>query len=517
MRQKSSIQSRLYKKHSDVACIMLGKMSPALQRQFENYPPQNMLAELQKMFEKPPAVEIYDLVDALHSCNSPSKNPSLNKDFGDFVRNFNMHCVGKTVTELHALHQACSPWPRCWALEGGLPSLYRRVRANKKRLSRCLQFQNLTSPYTPQQNGVSERRNRTLLDMMRSMFNLTTLQLSFWDYALESAVCILNMVPTKKVDKTPYEIWLGKALNLSYLKVWGCEVYGDFLERDLISQEFSGRDYDLEDDHMDTLPSENTSEIPVELESLGSLSELIPVRRSERTKRAPNRLCLNMEVEDDEDLGEAAYILGIKIYRDRSLRLIGLNQSAYIDKILKKFSMQNSKKGFIPMEVKHDLSNEMYASSDEEKAYMKKVPYASAVGSIMYAIRIQKLDVKVFYVNPGNAIKMIRSLRRVMSLSSMKEQSMSDAFNKIIYLYVCDNSAAIIFANEPGVMKGARHFLRRYHYVREQVESGEIKMIKVYTDKNLADSFTKALPKGKVNEHANGIGLRLASSFMHIL
>ncbi|GKF52450.1 retrotransposon protein, putative, ty1-copia subclass, partial [Tanacetum coccineum] len=73
-----------------------------------------------------------------------------------------------------------------------------------------------------------------------------------------------------------------------------------------------------------------------------------------------------------KDLGEAAYILGIKIYRDRSLRLIGLNQSAYIDKILKKFSMQNSKKGFIPMEVKHDLRNEMCASSDEEKAYMKK-------------------------------------------------------------------------------------------------------------------------------------------------
>ncbi|GKC17259.1 retrotransposon protein, putative, ty1-copia subclass [Tanacetum coccineum] len=70
----------------------------------------------------------------------------------------------------------------------------------------------------------------------------------------------------------------------------------------------AGRDYDLEDDHMDTLPSENTSEIPVEPESLGSPSELIPVRRSERTKRAPNRLCLNMEVEDDEvgDLGEPA-------------------------------------------------------------------------------------------------------------------------------------------------------------------------------------------------------------------
>nr|GEV43926.1 retrotransposon protein, putative, Ty1-copia subclass [Tanacetum cinerariifolium] len=85
-------------------------------------------------------------------------------------------------------------------------------------------------------------------------------------------------------------------------------MYGNFLERDLISQKFSGRDNDLEDDHMDTLPSENTSEIPVESESLGSLTKLILVRRSKRTTRAPNRLCLNIEVEDDEvgDLGEPA-------------------------------------------------------------------------------------------------------------------------------------------------------------------------------------------------------------------
>ena len=50
-----------------------------------------------------------------------------------------------------------------------------------------------------------------------------------------------------------------------------------------------------------------------------------------------------------KDLGEAVYILGIKIYRDRSNRLIGLSQSTYIDKVLNRFSMQDSKKGFLPM------------------------------------------------------------------------------------------------------------------------------------------------------------------------
>ncbi|GJZ76088.1 zinc finger, CCHC-type containing protein [Tanacetum coccineum] len=81
----------------------------------------------------------------------------------------------------------------------------------------------LTPPYTPQHNGVSERRNRTLLDMVRSMMNLTTLPKSFWGYALETAARILNIVPTKKVDRKPYEIWHGKSPKFSYLRVWGYE------------------------------------------------------------------------------------------------------------------------------------------------------------------------------------------------------------------------------------------------------------------------------------------------------
>jgi hypothetical protein len=55
-----------------------------------------------------------------------------------------------------------------------------------------------------------------------------------------------------------------------------------------------------------------------------------------------------------KDLGEVAYILGIKIYRDRSKMLIVLSEDAYIDKILNRFNMQDSKKGFLPMS--HDIT-----------------------------------------------------------------------------------------------------------------------------------------------------------------
>nr|GEX03208.1 hypothetical protein [Tanacetum cinerariifolium] len=414
------------------------------------------------------------------------------------------------------------------------------------------------------------------LNMARSMFNLTTLPLSFWDYALESAVRILNMVPTKKgceayvkrdsVDKL-HQRSVKRIFKRYPKETMGYYFYfspenkvivarcGNFLERDLISQKFNGRDNDLEDDHMDTLPSENTSEIPVvESESLGSPQELIPVRRSERTTRAPNRLCLNTDVEDDEvgdlgepanykavmldliiairiliaitsyydyeiwqmdvktaflngrldediymeqpkgyvdpkypnrvcklqrsiyglkqasrqwnkrfdeeikkfgfiqnrdepcvyrkasgsdvvflilyvddslimgnniprlkevkdylgkcfstkDLREAAYILGIKIYRDRSRRLIGLSQSAYIDKILKKYNMHNSKKGSI-----------MYAI----RCTKPDVAFAQNLVTCMEGNQIQNLMLHVSVMRPGNVIKMIQSLRRVMSLS----------------------------------------------------------------------------------------------------
>ncbi|GJS78066.1 zinc finger, CCHC-type containing protein [Tanacetum coccineum] len=80
-----------------------------------------------------------------------------------------------------------------------------------------------TPPYTPQHNGVLERRNRTLLDMVCSMMSQTTLPKSFWDYVVETVARILNMIPTKKVEKIPYKVWHGQALKLSYLKVWGCE------------------------------------------------------------------------------------------------------------------------------------------------------------------------------------------------------------------------------------------------------------------------------------------------------
>ena len=94
-----------------------------------------------------------------------------------------------------------------------------------------------------------------------------------------------------------------------------------------------------------------------------------------------------------KDLGEAAYILGIKSYRDRSRRLIGLSQSTYLDKVLKKFKMDQSKKGFLPMLKGVKLSQTQCPTTAEDREKMKDVPYASTIGSIMYAMLCTRPDV----------------------------------------------------------------------------------------------------------------------------
>ncbi|KAJ9540464.1 hypothetical protein OSB04_026970 [Centaurea solstitialis] len=474
-------------------------------------------------------------------------------------------------------------------------------------LTECGIVSQLTPPYTPQMNGVSERRNRTLLDMVRSMMCRSTLPMSFWGHALETAAHILNRAPTKSVEKTPYELWKGKKPNISFLRIWGCEVYvkrptseklkpksdkcffvgyprttvgyyfynpeenkvfvarnGKFLEEKFLSSGNTRKDVDLR-----VVDEENTTPIvepEIQHENVEPQSEPIEevqtqdLRRSSRVRQEPNRYlgflvsqdsgdlnestsygeamsgseseqwqeAMKAEMQsmydnqvweltdlpqhsravgrkwvfkkktdmdgnvhtfkarlvakgftqthedaymeqpegfidpknpnkvckllkfiyglkqasrswnlhfderikefgftksefepcvytkfsgsivtflvlyvddillignDMKDLGEAAYILGIKIYRNRSKRLIGLSQSTYIDKILKKFRMDESKKGFIPMQHGIVLSKTQCPVSSQDQDKMRSVPYASAIGSIMYAMLCTRPDV----------------------------------------------------------------------------------------------------------------------------
>ena len=129
-----------------------------------------------------------------------------------------------------------------------------------------------------------------------------------------------------------------------------------------------------------------------------------------------------------KDLGEAAYILGIKIYTDRSRRLLTLSQSTYLKKVLKRFKMEDSKRGLLPSHKGDRLSKAQCPATAIEREEMAGIPYASAIGSIMYAMLSTRPDVALalslvsrFQANPGRkhwiAVKnILKYLRRTKDM-----------------------------------------------------------------------------------------------------
>ncbi|GJS34724.1 retrotransposon protein, putative, ty1-copia subclass [Tanacetum coccineum] len=157
----------IYDAHNEVACLMLGSMTPKLHRQFKNSSHYDMIQEIKSMFEKQAGVERFDLIQTFHACKQEEgKSVSsyvlkmkgyveqlerlgyvlpqdisvglilngLTGDFASFVRNYNMHNIGKTIGELHALlikYEKGLPkkaaTPQVLAIQGG-----RIQKSNKK-------------------------------------------------------------------------------------------------------------------------------------------------------------------------------------------------------------------------------------------------------------------------------------------------------------------------------------------------------------------------------------------------
>ena len=73
--------------------------------------------------------------------------------------------------------------------------------------------------------------------------------------------------------------------------------------------------------------------------------------------------------------------------------MLGLSQAGYIDKVLERFSMQNSKKGLLPFRHGVPLSNDQRPKTFEEENMMRQIPYAFAGGSLMYVMLCTRLDI----------------------------------------------------------------------------------------------------------------------------
>ncbi|GKC46286.1 hypothetical protein Tco_1064008 [Tanacetum coccineum] len=158
-----------------------------------------------------------------------------------------------------------------------------------------------------------------------------------------------------------------------------------------------------------------------------------------------------------KDLGAVAYILGINIIRDRSKRLIALSQSAYLEKTLKKCRMENSKNGYTLIIEKPDYSKSQGAKTPSEVQRMRRVLYASAIGSIMYAKSAKQSTTAMYSTEAEYIVVAEASMEAVSMRKFIDELGSVMPSNKRPMEMLCDNEPAIAIANDPGILKGARY------------------------------------------------------------
>ncbi|GJW53454.1 hypothetical protein Tco_0097539 [Tanacetum coccineum] len=179
------------------------------------------------------------------------------------------------------------------------------------------------------------------------------------------------------------------------------------------------------------------------------------------------------------------------------------------------------------MQKKLKLSKSDGASTPTEKRCMSNVPYASAIGSIMYAVRCTRPDVAFaqnitirFQQNPGelhwttvkNILKYLWNTKDMFLVYGGVVLLIGKAQSRVflqLHLQTLKN-----MPKDHGVTKGAPHFRAKVHYLQETIKLGDVRIEKVDTNDNLADPFTKALAFPKHSELTRKIGLIPASSLM---
>nr|GEV69328.1 putative retrotransposon protein [Tanacetum cinerariifolium] len=445
----------------------------------------------------------------------------LRKEYDGFVQNYNMHNMGKTVNELHAmlkLHEKTLPKNNAPALNAiradkvqkgnkhkkSQSQLAARGHNHRKRKNKQAYAPKLKIPPPPKKEDPAKdsichecgetghwKRNcpQYLVELLKKKKNAASgaggldTSINYEEDDLEIDEPQSDIVPIRRSTRTRHapdrmclyidaeenelgdlgepanykaalldpEILIATAAYYVY-EIWQMDVKTTFLNGYLneevymeqpegfVNLKYPNRKFGFTQNRDEAcvylnVSGSNITFLILYIDDILIMGNNIPMLQSVKTYLGR---CFSMK-----DLGEASYILGIKIYRDRSRQLIGLCQSAYIEKILKRFCMENSKRKSIPMQEKLKLSKSQGASTPAELKRMQNVPYALAVGSIMYAVR-----------------KFISGLGVVPIIEEP------------ISMY-CDNTGAIAIANEFGITKGARHFRAKVHYLQEVIKYGD--------------------------------------------
>nr|GEV61363.1 hypothetical protein [Tanacetum cinerariifolium] len=387
---------------------------------------------------------------------------------------------------------------------------------------------------------------------------------SFWDYALETAARILNMVPTKKVDKTSYEIWHGQAPKLSYLKVCGCK---ELVKRDTLTKPnkldprsvrciFVG--YPNETMRYSLyIPSENkvfvarnaeffendlidlkAIELPPNARTVGSKwlfrkkTDIDGAIYVFKARLVAKGFTQTYEVDYEETFSPVADIRAIRIliaiatYYNYEIWQMNV-KTAFLNGHLSEEVYMEQPDGFVnPKYHNHNPGEEHWTAVKNILKYLRNtkdmflvyggnmkreliVSCYNDAGYLTDADDLKSHTGYVFVLNGG----VVNWKKAVWIHKFISGLGIVPTIKEPISMY-CDNTGAITIVKYDGVTKGARHFRAKVQYLRETIKLGDVKIEKVDIDDNLADPFTKALAFPKHSELTRSIGMLPASSFM---
>ncbi|KAJ9557700.1 LOW QUALITY PROTEIN: hypothetical protein OSB04_012314 [Centaurea solstitialis] len=398
--------------------------------------------------------------------------------------------------------------------------------------------QNFSSVRTPQQNGVAERRNRTLIEAARSMLSEANLATQFWAEAVNTACYTQNRsLIVKRFRRTPYELFRSHQSNISISLV--------VLIPNLM-MEFS----------LDTHPF---------LKKYPKHILLVQIYVDDIIFGSTNpKLCEKFELLMKSEykmsmMGELTFFLGLQI--KQSEKGIFINQGKYVHEMLKKFDLTSC----TPM--KTPMAPPLTLDKDSKGKSVDVTLYRGMIGSLLY-LTASRPDIMYstclcarYQAEPKEshltAVKRIfRYLKgtpnlvtlqdekhhwwlspargKLVSWTSKKQNSVSTSTAEAEYVAAgiccaqvlwlrnqlqdydiqlskipiyCDNTSAIAIANNPVLHSKTKHIEVRYHFIRDHVMNGDIELHFVPTEYQLADLFTKPLDVTRFNMLISELGM----------
>ncbi|KAL0449315.1 UNVERIFIED_CONTAM: Copia protein [Sesamum latifolium] len=397
-----------------------------------------------------------------------------------------------------------------------------------------------TAPYTPQQNGVSERKNRVLKEMVNSMLSYSGLSDGFWGEAMLTACYLLNRVPNKRNKDDP-KIFdeAMKSQDVAFWKeaindemdsimgnnTWvladlppGCKPLGckwifkkkmkvdGTIEKFKIRLVIQGFRQRPGIDYFDTYAHVARISTIRLLIALASIHNLVIHQMDVKTA------FLNGDLDEEvlhEGYGEADVILGIRIIREN--KGISISQSHYIEKVLKKFNCFDC----TPVSTPMDPSVKLMPNTGKvvfQLEYSKKIILLLVVG-YSYLGRCYLLASKkqtcitnstmesefVALAAAGKEAEWLRNLIHEIPLWPKPISPIS---------IHCDSAATLAKAYSQMYNGKSRHLGVRHSMIRELIMNGVISVEFVRSQHNLADHLTKGLARDLVHKSVIGMGLK---------